>query len=55
MQLKTKDELEAAGGGGFKSRDELYEAAVDIVVRERRGSCRCCSGRWASATAGRPG
>ena len=39
MQLKTKDELEAAGGGGdFKSRDELYEAAVDIVVRERRGS-----------------
>ena len=38
MQLKTKDELEAAGGGDFQSRDELYEAAVDIVVRERRGS-----------------
>ncbi|MEX2306528.1 MAG: DNA translocase FtsK [Pirellulales bacterium] len=39
MQLKTKDELEAAAGGNFQSRDELYEAAVDIVIRERRGSC----------------
>jgi S-DNA-T family DNA segregation ATPase FtsK/SpoIIIE len=40
MQLKTKDELEAAGGGGnFQSRDDLYESAVDIVIRERRGSC----------------
>ncbi|MCI0331853.1 MAG: DNA translocase FtsK 4TM domain-containing protein [Planctomycetes bacterium] len=40
MQLKTKDELEAAGGGGnFQSRDDLYTAAVDVVVRERRGSC----------------
>jgi S-DNA-T family DNA segregation ATPase FtsK/SpoIIIE len=38
LQLKTKDELEAAGGGNFQSRDELYEAAVDIVIRERRGS-----------------
>jgi DNA segregation ATPase FtsK/SpoIIIE, S-DNA-T family len=41
MQLKTKDELEAAasGSGNFQSRDDLYESAVDIVVRERRGSC----------------
>jgi S-DNA-T family DNA segregation ATPase FtsK/SpoIIIE len=39
MQLKTKDEAEPAGAGSFMSRDELYEAAVDIVVRERRGSC----------------
>jgi S-DNA-T family DNA segregation ATPase FtsK/SpoIIIE len=41
MELKTKDEVEAAGSGGanFQSRDDLYEAAVDIVVRERRGSC----------------
>jgi S-DNA-T family DNA segregation ATPase FtsK/SpoIIIE len=39
MQLKTKDELESAGSGEFKNRDELYETAVDIVVRERRGSC----------------
>jgi S-DNA-T family DNA segregation ATPase FtsK/SpoIIIE len=38
LQLKTKDELEAMGAGAFKHRDELYEAAVDIVVRERRGS-----------------
>jgi S-DNA-T family DNA segregation ATPase FtsK/SpoIIIE len=38
MQLKTKDEIEAAGGGNFQSRDELYETAVDIVIRERRGS-----------------
>jgi S-DNA-T family DNA segregation ATPase FtsK/SpoIIIE len=42
MQLKTKDELEAAATGGkgdFQSRDDLYDAAVDIVIRERRGSC----------------
>src|SRR6185436_102954 len=25
--------------GNFQSRDELYDAAVDIVIRERRGSC----------------
>jgi S-DNA-T family DNA segregation ATPase FtsK/SpoIIIE len=41
MQLKTKEEVEAAANGGanFQSRDDLYEAAVDVVVRERRGSC----------------
>ena len=39
MQLKTEGRRrEAAGGGNFKNRDELYEAAVDIVVREGRGS-----------------
>jgi DNA segregation ATPase FtsK/SpoIIIE, S-DNA-T family len=38
MQLKTKDELEALGAGGLKNRDDLYETAVDIVIRERRGS-----------------
>jgi S-DNA-T family DNA segregation ATPase FtsK/SpoIIIE len=38
MQLKTKEEVEAAGGAGLKHRDDLYETAVDIVVRERRGS-----------------
>ncbi|HEY4234962.1 MAG TPA: DNA translocase FtsK 4TM domain-containing protein [Lacipirellulaceae bacterium] len=38
MQLKTKEETEAAGGAALKHRDELYETAVDIVVRERRGS-----------------
>src|SRR4029079_19445558 len=41
MQLKTKEEVEAdaSGGGNFQSRDDLYDAAVDIVIRERRGSC----------------
>lgn len=41
MQLKTKEEQDAiaSGGASFKNRDELYETAVDIVVRERRGSC----------------
>jgi S-DNA-T family DNA segregation ATPase FtsK/SpoIIIE len=38
MQLKTKEEAEASGGAALKHRDELYETAVDIVVRERRGS-----------------
>lgn len=39
IELKTKDEEEAATAPGqLKNRDELYEAAVDIVVRERRGS-----------------
>ena len=38
LELKTKDEQEAATPGTLKNRDELYEAAVDIVVRERRGS-----------------
>src|SRR4029079_2267071 len=41
MQLKTKEEVEAAGSGGgnFQSRDDLYAADGDIVIRERRGSC----------------
>jgi S-DNA-T family DNA segregation ATPase FtsK/SpoIIIE len=40
IELKTKDDEQTAqpGAGGLKSRDELYEAAVDVVVRERRGS-----------------
>ena len=38
IELKTKDEEEAAAPGPLKNRDELYEAAVDVVVRERRGS-----------------
>lgn len=28
----------SAEGGKLKNRDELYEAAVDVVVREGRGS-----------------
>ncbi|MCA9236405.1 MAG: DNA translocase FtsK [Planctomycetales bacterium] len=40
IELKTKEEEEAAAGpgGALKNRDELYEQAVDIVVREQRGS-----------------
>lgn len=38
MQLKTEEEQEATAGPGFKERDDLYEAAVDVVIRERRGS-----------------
>ncbi len=37
MQLQTKEEVEATAGS-LKNRDDLYEAAVDIVVREGRGS-----------------
>jgi S-DNA-T family DNA segregation ATPase FtsK/SpoIIIE len=40
VQLKVKrDEDAAVKPGSFKKRDDLYEAAVDIVVREGRGSC----------------
>ena len=39
VQLKT-DEATGEGGGGkvLSNRDELYEAAVDVVIRESRGS-----------------
>jgi S-DNA-T family DNA segregation ATPase FtsK/SpoIIIE len=40
VQLKVKKEDdENIKPGSFKRRDDLYEAAVDIVVREGRGSC----------------
>ena len=41
VQLKIKDdkEEEETAPGAFRKRDDLYEAAVDIVVREGRGSC----------------
>jgi S-DNA-T family DNA segregation ATPase FtsK/SpoIIIE len=40
VQLKVRrDEDAPVKPGSFKKRDELYEAAVDIVVREGRGSC----------------
>ena len=39
LQVKTEEDEEGAGKApGFKKRDELYEAAVDVVVREGRGS-----------------
>lgn len=41
MQLKTKEENEAIEAGTppvLKNRDDMYEAAVEVVVREGRGS-----------------
>ncbi len=42
VNLKVKEEVDEESEvtpGSFKKRDELYEAAVDVVVREGRGSC----------------
>jgi DNA segregation ATPase FtsK/SpoIIIE, S-DNA-T family len=40
VQLKAaRDNEEPVKPGTFKKRDDLYESAVDIVVREGRGSC----------------
>jgi DNA segregation ATPase FtsK/SpoIIIE, S-DNA-T family len=42
MHIKPKqdaDDGDPVKPGAFKKRDELYESAVDIVVREGRGSC----------------
>ncbi|MDZ4850272.1 MAG: DNA translocase FtsK [Pirellulaceae bacterium] len=43
MHIKVKteegEEEDASKPTAFKKRDELYEAAVDVVVREGRGSC----------------
>ncbi len=41
MNIKVKDENgeeASAGPGQLKKRDELYEQAIDVVVREGRGS-----------------
>ena len=38
VQLKPKDEEGGAGPGKLKNRDELYEAAIDVIIREGRGS-----------------
>ncbi len=38
VELKTPEDEEATAPGKLKNRDELYESAVDIVVREQRGS-----------------
>lgn len=41
MNLKVSDSEEAAApgiAGGLKKRDELYESAIEVVVREGRGS-----------------
>jgi S-DNA-T family DNA segregation ATPase FtsK/SpoIIIE len=43
LNLKTRDQMEAGGGGGevgekLRERDPLYEQAVEVVIREQRGS-----------------
>jgi S-DNA-T family DNA segregation ATPase FtsK/SpoIIIE len=42
LNLKTRDQAEAGGGGEvgdkLRERDPLYEQAVEIVIREQRGS-----------------
>ncbi len=57
VQLKaTTSESESQGGAKkFADRDELYEAAIDVVVREGAAAFRSCSGLWASVTAAPPG
>lgn len=43
LKISSAEEAEEEGKGGglksFKNRDELYESAIDVVVREGRGSC----------------
>lgn len=41
MNLKVAqgEEEEAVGPLALKKRDELYESAIDVVIREGRGSC----------------
>ncbi|AWM41846.1 DNA translocase FtsK [Gemmata obscuriglobus] len=43
QNLKTRDQTESGGGGGeigekLRERDPIYEQAVEIVIREQRGS-----------------
>jgi S-DNA-T family DNA segregation ATPase FtsK/SpoIIIE len=38
IQVKEEEGAEPAKPGQLKKRDELYESAVDLVVREQRGS-----------------
>jgi S-DNA-T family DNA segregation ATPase FtsK/SpoIIIE len=38
VALKASEPADSAGGKKLPNRDELYEAAVDVVIREGRGS-----------------
>ncbi len=39
IKVKKEGDGDSESGGGFKAdKDELYEAAIDVVVREQRGS-----------------
>jgi len=37
-QLPVGDRCDLAGGGALPDRDELYEQAIEVVIREKRGS-----------------
>ena len=39
IQLKVAGSGGKGGGDSLKERDELYEAAIEVVIREGRGSC----------------
>ncbi len=39
VQLKVEDEVSSHSPASLKKRDDLYEQAIEIVVREGRGSC----------------
>jgi S-DNA-T family DNA segregation ATPase FtsK/SpoIIIE len=41
MNLKVKDDAEGDGASmeTIKNRDELYDSAIEVVIREGRGSC----------------
>ncbi len=39
VQLQVREPAAEPRGNAFGHKDELYEAAVDLVVREGRGSC----------------
>ena len=59
VQLKVKDggaRRQEAASRRSKKRDELYEPAIEIVIREGRGSVLAAAAApWASATAAPPG
>ncbi len=55
IQLPVRRAQRRRPGRALRERDELYEPAIEIVVREGAAACRCYSARSASATAGRRG
>jgi len=39
LKINAPEEEDTTKPASFKKRDDLYEAAVDVVIREGRGSC----------------
>ncbi len=39
MKVKEEGDEQDAPAAGLKNRDDLYHDAVDVVIKERRGSC----------------